>query len=184
MASTKGTTPVQNLQRIWTQKKVEMDLTQVEAAAQLNWTQGAFSQYLNDITEMSSATVIKLANFFGVDPEDIDPDIILPSVQTIACKFEISDPTSKKKRKVDIDTGDDLFLIEVDHKGFNLPIGSYVEVVDVLVAAHPRTRSTTNTPWYLYQVKGGTQFKMSKKSDVSPPADLEKKFLITGIWLY
>ena len=66
---------VQNLKRIWKQKQDELQLTQNDAAKQLGWTQGAFSQYLNNITELNAQAVIKLANFFDVSPLDIDPDI-------------------------------------------------------------------------------------------------------------
>jgi len=66
---------VQNLKRIWKQKQDELQLTQSEAAKRLGWTQGAFSQYLNNITELNAQAIIKLANFFDVSPLDIDPDI-------------------------------------------------------------------------------------------------------------
>ena len=39
-----------NLKRIWNIRKKEMRVTQALAATQLNWTQGALSQYLNGIT--------------------------------------------------------------------------------------------------------------------------------------
>lgn len=74
--------PVKNLRKIWDKKKVEMRFTQVEAAKELGWSQGAISHYLNNITELRAQAVIKLANFLDVDPREIDPDIEenLPSV--------------------------------------------------------------------------------------------------------
>ena len=62
-----------NLRKIWDIRKSEIGLTQTEAAKKLGWTQGAFAQYLNNITELNPPAVIKIANFLGVDPRDIDP---------------------------------------------------------------------------------------------------------------
>ena len=62
-----------NLRALWEARKHELKLTQTEAAAKLGWTQGALAQYLNNLTELNPPAVIKLANFFGVDPRDIDP---------------------------------------------------------------------------------------------------------------
>ena len=71
-----------------------MRVTQALAATQLNWTQGALSQYLNGITAMSSQTVVKLANYLDVHPTEIDPNIIesLPSVATKEVRYSTSDP--------------------------------------------------------------------------------------------
>lgn len=66
---------VKNLRKIWEKKKYELEVNQSEAAQALGWTQGAFSQYLNNMTELNFAAVTKLANFLGVDPTEIDPDI-------------------------------------------------------------------------------------------------------------
>lgn len=64
---------VNNLRRIWDAKKAEIGVTQTEAARKLGWTQGAVAQYLNNITELNASATIKLANFLGVDPRDINP---------------------------------------------------------------------------------------------------------------
>ena len=65
---------VRNLRKIWNDKKHQFEITQVAAAKKLGWTQGAFSQYLNNITELHTDAVAKLANFLEVDPHEIDPD--------------------------------------------------------------------------------------------------------------
>lgn len=65
---------VQNLRRIWDQKKHQLEINQTQAAIALGWTQGAFSQYLNNLTELHAEAVAKLANFLEVDPLEIDPD--------------------------------------------------------------------------------------------------------------
>lgn len=67
---------VNNLRRIWDAKKAEIGVTQSEAAKKLGWTQGAVAQYLNNITELNASATIKLANFLGVDPRDINPAAI------------------------------------------------------------------------------------------------------------
>ncbi len=84
--------PVNNLRAIWEQKKVEMQFTQVEAAKELGWSQGAISHYLNNITSLGPAATIKFANFLGVDPLDIDPNIkeFLPNTHTRVIKYDIS----------------------------------------------------------------------------------------------
>ena len=64
---------VNNLRRIWDAKKAEIGVTQKQAAKKLGWTQGAVAQYLNNITELNTTATIKLANFLGVDPREIDP---------------------------------------------------------------------------------------------------------------
>lgn len=70
-----GTLPkaVINLRRIWEAKKDHLEVTQAQAAQKLGWTQGAFSQYLNNITDLHPDAVAKLANFLEVDPHEIDP---------------------------------------------------------------------------------------------------------------
>jgi len=79
---------VNNLRAIWDAKKAEMKFTQVEAAAELGWSQGAISHYLNNITDLGPAAVIKFANFLGVDPLDIDPSVIshLPNTRALKVK--------------------------------------------------------------------------------------------------
>ena len=86
---------VKNLRKIWEIKKVEMQFTQVEAAKELGWSQGAISHYLNNITDLGPAATIKFANFLGVDPLEIDPDITewLPHVRTRVVKYDVQDLT-------------------------------------------------------------------------------------------
>ena len=83
---------VNNLRRIWDEKKAEMKFTQVQAAEKLGWTQGAISHYLTNITELGPAATIKFANFLGVDPSEIDPEVIehLPNIYTRIIKYDIA----------------------------------------------------------------------------------------------
>lgn len=66
--------PVKNLRDLWEKKKRAFEYTQVKAAKELGWTQGAFSQYLNNFTDLNDQAIIKLANFLDVDPNEIDPE--------------------------------------------------------------------------------------------------------------
>ena len=93
---------VQNLRKIWESKKVEMDFNQTEAGKALGWSQGAISHYLNNITELGPAAVVKLANFLNVDPLEIDPTIIskLPHVRALEVTMLSSDITKKVKETV------------------------------------------------------------------------------------
>ena len=101
MPNTKERLPVAvtNLRKIWSQKKHEMQITQVEAADKLGWTQGAFSQYLNGITELGASATIKLANFLGVDPVEIDPKIdnSLPGVHRVPVRYNIGNASTPLK---------------------------------------------------------------------------------------
>ena len=89
--------PVKNLRKIWDKKKVEMRFTQVEAAKELGWSQGAISHYLNNFTELRAQAIIKLANFLDVDPREIDPDIEanLPSIVKQTVAYDASDMTKR-----------------------------------------------------------------------------------------
>ena len=88
---------VKNLRKIWDAKKVQMRFTQVEAAKELGWSQGAISHYLNNITELRAPAIVKLANFLEVDPRDIDPDIedSLPSIEKKIIAFNALDMTKR-----------------------------------------------------------------------------------------
>lgn len=67
--------PAKNLKRIWEDKAHELKFTQRQAAKKLDWSQGAISQYLNGITHLSPQAIVKMANFLGVSPHDIDPNL-------------------------------------------------------------------------------------------------------------
>ena len=93
---------VQNLRRIWEAKKIEMQFNQTGAAIELGWSQGAISHYLNNITEMGPAAIVKFANFLDVDPTEIDPSIVakLPKVRKISYTKVSSDLTSTVKKSL------------------------------------------------------------------------------------
>ena len=65
---------VQNLRRLWFNKKANEKITQNDACKALGWNQSLFSHYIANINKLSDKTVWKLANFFEVSPYDIDPE--------------------------------------------------------------------------------------------------------------
>ena len=65
---------VQNLRRLWFNKKANEKITQNDAAKALGWNQSLFSHYIANINKLSDATVWKLANYLDVSPYDIDPN--------------------------------------------------------------------------------------------------------------
>lgn len=91
-----------NLRRIWDQRKRELAITQVEAAKELGWTQGALSQYLNNITELNDAAIIKLASYLDVTATDIDPTITnrLPGTSKVAIRHHLPETKSLKERSI------------------------------------------------------------------------------------
>ena len=105
---------VNNLRRIWDDKKAEMKFTQVQAAEKLGWSQGAISHYLNNITELGPAATIKFANFLGVDPEEIDPTVKehLPNTRTRVIKYDISNMKQPINKKVYSKTIKNSFWVE------------------------------------------------------------------------
>jgi transcriptional regulator with XRE-family HTH domain len=86
---------LKNLKRIWNQRKRELGLTQVSAAKDLGWTQGALSQYLNNLTELRPSATIKLANYLSVPASDIDPNIHKSHAQPSQCTCKTQEPVYK-----------------------------------------------------------------------------------------
>ena len=107
---------VQNLRKIWNHKKVEMQFTQIEAAITLGWTQGAISQYLNNLSDLGPVAIIKFANFLGVDPVEIDPSItgFLPNIRTRVIKYDWSNLTSPMNEKFYDKNPESAFWVRVD----------------------------------------------------------------------
>lgn len=64
----------------WQQKHPGM--TQAKAAERLGWTQSALSQYIRGEVPLRIAATFKLAEFFGVHPHQLRPDLKLPGAPT------------------------------------------------------------------------------------------------------
>ncbi|WP_291812750.1 helix-turn-helix transcriptional regulator [Limnobacter sp.] len=196
MPNTKERLPVAvtNLRKIWSQKKHEMQITQVEAADKLGWTQGALSQYLNGITELGPSAVIKLANFLGVDPEEIDPAIgnNLPGVRRVPIRFNFNSTKPLKDQYALMSTADSIFRVQIKPEFVNeklrkrFPYAAKVPYHLVCIDANKeyRPRSTDNEPLYLICRKGETEFDIAVESQLPPASSLSKKFAILGLAFY
>jgi transcriptional regulator with XRE-family HTH domain len=170
---------VTNLRRIWNLKKSEMQITQAQAAKELGWTQGAFSQYLNNLTNLNSTAVIKLANFLGVDPVEIDPDIeeYLPAMRRINVKCKASAPNISTQVPTYSDRSLSYFAVEMDTpiKGApELPIGTLV--VCTLPVKKPKLTSIVNH--YLIQSKDVSALEYVSERNCPPKAKLTSKWLV------
>jgi transcriptional regulator with XRE-family HTH domain len=175
-----------------------MKVTQALAATQLNWTQGALSQYLNGITAMSSQTIIKLANYLDVHPTEIDPNIdkSLPSLATKDVRYSTNDPNlvldesivwPEESCKFFIRV-DKEYLIEVDD-GAGRPWqafkGMLFKCIDVLNdISYKQTRMSTNKPFYLVQKIGTDEFVIFSEGSAPPNDKLAKKFLILDLSVF
>lgn len=114
--NTQVPTSVTNLRKLW-DKKIKPQYTQIEAAKKLGWTQGAISQYLNNITEMNPAAIIKLANFMEVDPHEIDPNITehLPEVVTFTARYNSKNMSRRSNNKLHYKRKRDSFFVEMEN---------------------------------------------------------------------
>jgi transcriptional regulator with XRE-family HTH domain len=182
---------VQNLRKIWIAKKHEAQTTQNEAAKELGWTQGAFAQYLNNLTDLNPQAIIKLANFLGVAPTDIDPDINkeLPSETSIKVRYDLDDATSQiqnvksnlpsdgffivLKRSITIPMGDDVMY---------LPSGARILCRDADATRSSKVNATDQL--YLIQKRNATKFQLINFTEL---LDLDtkpiKRFLVSAIFL-
>jgi len=102
-----------------------MQINQQDAAKDLGWTQGAFSQYLNSITKLNTAAVIKIANYLGVPASAIDPDISekLPAIHNIKIRYQNKSTTPLKNKGALIHTvsgSTSSMIIEITEK-FQIP---------------------------------------------------------------
>lgn len=116
---------LENLRKIWELKKSEMQINQQDAARDLGWTQGAFSQYLNSITKLNTAAVIKIANYLGVPASSIDPDISskLPAIHHIKVRYQNKSTTPLKNKGALVHTvsgSTSSMIIEITEK-FSVP---------------------------------------------------------------
>ena len=189
---------VKNLQRIWNVRKKEMEITQVEAAKTLDWTQGAFSQYLNAITEMSPQTVIKIANFLDVNPQEIDPNIdsALPNVESKTVRFSLGNPNLELTGKVNWDTKVNDFCVKITEdctitvdnglrREWQMFQGMLLVCVDMLNGKKEYVpRMSSNAVFYLVQEKGSSEFVLFTEQRVPANSKLDKKFLVTDMWMY
>lgn len=173
---------VKNLRKIWDSKKLDIQFTQVTAAKELGWSQGAISHYLNNITELNTSAIIKFANFLDVDPRDIDPEIesSLPSVHDILVKYDALNMTKSINKQVSDRTTASSLLVKVPRapqyerffNSVNIDAGilmdCYVRLVKTSELRHPKI--------YAARLKG------KKHLDFYKPDVLPERRKIHSLW--
>lgn len=168
--------PVKNLRAIWNSKKAEMQFTQVEAAKKLGWTQSAISHYLNDITTLGPSAVIKLANFLGVDPREIDPDVIefLPNVRTHVVAYDADDLTQKINQKHHYKVPPSAFWVRIKRiplpNAVNYALDGQALICPVKDASSPKV--------FLVRLKGQKRGALYHKSQLPPEKEITKKYAV------
>ena len=179
---------VNNLRAIWDKKKVEMQFTQVEAAKTLGWSQGAISHYLNNLTELGPAAVVKFANFLSVDPLDIDPDVtpFLPHTKTINATLSTSNLSKKINEKIYriAPTTELTIRLEADTLMFGPKAKKGVlfarsgEQVVIKVCAEKETPSSS---WWLIQKKKEKAGHIYHYSVIPPKSQISKIYAVTSL---
>lgn len=178
----------ENLHRIWQKKKVEFNLNQKEAADLLGWTAGALSQYLNGVTKLKPEAVIKLSNFLGVDPTELDPQMIhfMPDVKVISVEYNFSNSETKLSKNASETWSFNInrFLIRLDtdahwkqnNKKYSFPAGSYL-----VVSKDPRLSLVKENSIWAVVLKAETKFQIIPNIDLPMKKDMAKQYLIHGL---
>ena len=60
---------------LWQTKKDRERITQADANKILGWSPSVFGQYINGLMPIGMEALVKLADFFGVTPYDLDPNL-------------------------------------------------------------------------------------------------------------
>lgn len=66
---------------LWDSHKKTNSITQLQAAEELGWSQSTLSQFINGHLKPNTDAVIKLSDYFEVDPVDIDESIRLRRIK-------------------------------------------------------------------------------------------------------
>ena len=175
---------INNLRAIWEQKKIEMQFTQVEAAKELGWSQGAISHYLNNITALGPPAVIKFANFLGVDPLDIDPEVrgFLPNVRTRIIRYDCDNLSRTINIKLYDRNPKSSFWVKTHPRAFK-----YLEKLVANIVLPINTDWHTNVcpvkdypdaGAFLIQLKGEKKSFIYSKDDLPPANKIAKKFAV------
>ena len=178
---------MKNLRRVWEIKKVEMQFTQVEAAKELAWSQGAISHYLNNITDLGPAATIKFANFLGIDPLEIDPDITewLPNVRTRIVKYDVQDLTRVVDTKIYDTNPASAFWVKTHPSSF--------AYLDEYVSNSTHFANYVDAQWFtkvcpvkdfpkakafLVQLKGEKRARIYRGNNLPPADKMSKKYAV------
>ena len=173
---------VQNLRNLWNIKKVEMQFTQMEAAQTLGWSQGAISHYLNNITELGPAAVIKFANFLSVDPLDIDPSVagFLPSIRTRVIKYDASNLSTPMNEKFYDSNPESAFWVRIEGETLAGLTGDQEKSIGG-APWHIRVcpvKDFPNARLFLVQLKGQKGAKLFRMGVLPKAESIRKKYSI------
>ena len=173
---------VQNLRNIWNKKKVEMQFTQVEAAQILGWSQGAISHYLNNITELGPAAVVKFANFLSVDPLDIDPSVegFLPNIRTRLIKYDASNLSTAMNEKFYDKNPESAFWVRIEGETWTDLTGDQEKSIGG-APWHIRVcpvKDFPNARLFLVQLKGKKEAKLFRMQALPKAESIRKKYSI------
>lgn len=177
---------VQNLRKIWDQKKVEFRFTQVEAAKQLGWSQGAISHYLNNITELRPPAIVKLANFLEVDPRDIDPNIenSLPSVEKKVIAYDVRDLSKRIDETLLSRRDDSSILVRIPYEGVYTehfaPSEPYTECYAKLISP----TQLKNPKMYGVRLKGRKDLQFYTKDKLPPSSKIHTLWSVVAFYYY
>jgi len=70
-----------NIKTLWDKHKKTNSVTQTAAAAELGWSQSTLSQFINGRLKPNTDAVLKLSDYFNVDPIEIDESVKLRRVK-------------------------------------------------------------------------------------------------------
>lgn len=180
---------VQNLRRIWEERRHTLEVNQTQAAKALGWTQGAFSQYLNAITELNDEAIAKLANFFEVDPCEIDPkyrplEAHLVRVPVRYLHGKTATPSTKVmyRRRVPISVQKANFratcIIELTKDLRPLGCkGQQILCCDLFIMKNPNLTKGRTPEWLIIKAKHEDVLSVVRVEDCPPDDQLDEKFL-------
>jgi len=187
-----GTLPtaVQNLRRIWEERKRSLEINQSEAAKALGWTQGAFSQYLNNITELHDEAVAKLANFLKVDPHEIDPNYCpieadrfrVPITWVHGTTLRTCTEVQYRRRAIGSLFDEQYKAVCAIRLEKDLPplgyAGQLILCYDLLKHPKPKLKSSIRTPqWLVIKKKNNTKLEVVEWDNKAPKNQLDVKLL-------
>lgn len=183
--------PVANLRRLWEKKKQSFEYTQLKASQELGWTQGAFSQYLNNLTNLNDSAIIKLANFLDVDPKEIDPQFEdragvrwrkLPKATSIS--NVVTPPASTQYFDNDMIAKSQLIYVDVE-----LPpiatTGSYLMVCNEKhVSMQSRLSNMDHDLWGIYKEFDDGPWHIAPYIEIPAEIDVSlKRIVICTLWI-
>lgn len=180
---------VKNLRRIWEEKKQKFDTNQTDAAKKLGWSQGAFSQYLNNITELHVDAIIKFANFLEVDPYEIDPNFnplegerLLVPIRYVHGKTATPSSEMQYRRRVvcTLTESNTKATCAIKLNKDMRPLGYKGQVIlccDMFRLKKPRMTAGRDPKWYIIKYKNEDELRPVRISECPIDSKLEAKLM-------